>query len=106
MLILLAFLTLSFENNFWLQLFIFFHGLGSAYEVSVSHRRRKQVMQGLAKPHVHLFERVEKSCTSALKSHYENYLRTPQYKKLPDVVRAERLQAKKAAKSSRLCFGF
>jgi hypothetical protein len=70
--------------------FRFFIASGSAYEISVSYRKKKDVMRRLADPTYHLFDSIEQSALSALKSHYASYVLTKEYNELNRVVLTRR----------------
>jgi hypothetical protein len=86
--------TLSSENakifdNAWL-VYRYFIASGSPYEISISYRKKKEVMRRLANPHLHLFDSIEQSALSALKSHYSSYILTKDYHELYRVILTKR----------------
>eukprot|EP00981_Chlorochromonas_danica_P005382 scaffold1091_cov164-Ochromonas_danica.AAC.5 len=64
----------------------FFVAPGSAYGISISHRRLKEVMRALASPNLNTFEAVEQSALSALKVHFDTYKTTKEYSQLYKIV--------------------
>lgn len=61
------------------MIFKFFVCQGSCFEVSLSHRRRHEVMNTLASPTMSMFDKVEKSALSALAHHLTAFKRSPQW---------------------------
>ena len=62
---------------------------GSAFEVAVSHRRRKQVQNALGSPHRDMFEHVNKSAVRQLRVHYDEFMRSEAFHRLPDIISHE-----------------
>jgi hypothetical protein len=59
-------------NQAWL-IYLYFVHPGSAYEVGLSHRRRKEVRLSMANPTRNMFDRLEKSAMEAVKVHFRNF---------------------------------
>jgi hypothetical protein len=76
-------------DNAWL-VYRYFIASGSPYEISISYRKKKEVMRRLADPHLHLFDSIEQSALSALKSHYSSYILTKDYHELYRVIITKR----------------
>ncbi len=55
------------------QIYRYFVHPGSAYEIALSHRRRKELCLLMASPTRDMFDRVEKSALDALKVHYTTF---------------------------------
>lgn len=88
-------ITPEIEDMAWI-VFSYFVAQGSAFEVSVSHKRRKQVMQSLAAPSKQIFYRIDASVTQALKFHHENYFKSPFFINLPATILKEKKKIKKS----------
>jgi hypothetical protein len=52
---------------------------GAAYEVGLSHRRRKEILLSLARPSSLLFAQLKRSTMKELRTQFENYRFTPEY---------------------------
>ena len=74
---------------------------GAQYEISLSHRRRREVFEQMANPTRTMFDRVVKSAQQVLEQHYETFKLSSNYSSLTDSV--EVYHASKNKKSS--CFG-
>lgn len=68
----------------------FFVAAGSSYEISISYALRKDLMRKLADPTVNMFEAMEQSAFSALRTHYQTYTTTKEYQELGKVCVAKR----------------
>jgi Regulator of G protein signaling domain len=89
------------------EIYKFFIAPGSAYEISLSSRRSKEVMQYLACPHEKMFEKVQKSALSALRVHWEQYKKSPQFSKLVDKIQLSISESQLQSKYSVVsCFNF
>lgn len=86
--------TPEIEDMAWL-VYSYFIAPGAVFEVSVSHKRRKQVMQGLAAPSKQMFYRIDQGVNNALKLHFENYLKSPNFAELPQIIMAEKKRTQK-----------
>mmetsp|Transcript_19083 Transcript_19083/g.17313 ORF Transcript_19083/g.17313 Transcript_19083/m.17313 type:complete len:474 (+) Transcript_19083:170-1591(+) len=62
----------------------------SVYEISLSHRKRKDIMESLANPDYHLFDKVVKSVIGALRGNYDSYIRSDYFKNLITVIKTEK----------------
>lgn len=91
--------TEEIEDMAW-TVYEYFVAPGSAFEISVENRRRKQVMQSLASPSRMMFYRIEVSVIDALKPHYENYIKSSSFARLPEIILNEKNKSKK-----KTCFG-
>jgi hypothetical protein len=60
---------------------------GAAYEISLNHLDRKDIMLRMANPNLVIFESAKKSAYLALRSKFENYRTTNDYKNLANVMR-------------------
>lgn len=74
---------------------------GAPYEVSLSHRRRREVFGQMANPSISIFDRAVKSAQQVLEQHYETFKSSSNYSSLVDQV--EQYNSSKNKKSS--CFG-
>ena len=89
----------------------FFIASGSAYEVSLEYAHRKRLMESLAKPTLETFSEVKKSALTMLRSDFERYKATDEYKGLASLLRSRKQAAdrEKVVSSSSLsafnCFG-
>lgn len=87
----------------------FFIAAGSSYEVSISYVLRKDLMRKLADPSSGMFEAIEQSALSALRTHYYTYTTTKEYQDLHKVCIAKRASVVAlgpAAKANGIgCFG-
>ena len=80
------------------NIYAFFIAPGSAYEVSVSDRRRKQIMTQLASPTEEMFNRVQEQTYGSIGHHLDPFYRSTFFTKLPDVIREEqRLERSRSA---------
>lgn len=61
----------------------FFIAYGAAFEISVHHLHRKEIMLNLATPTLNMFETAKRSAVQALKFSFEQYRTTTTYKGLP-----------------------
>jgi hypothetical protein len=68
----------------------YFVASGSPYEISIAARRKKEVMRQLASPTERIFDAIEQSALSVLKTHYANYQLTKEYSELCKMVIAKR----------------
>jgi hypothetical protein len=78
----------TISENAWL-VYRYFIASNSPYEISISYRKKKEVMRQLANPHFHLFDSIEQSVLSALKVHYASYILTKEYRDLCRFVLAK-----------------
>lgn len=74
------------EDMAWI-VFRYFAAPGSVYEVSLSHRRRKEMMQGLAEPNVPMFDNIQESAFQMLRVHWKNFSYTPIFQTFPDKIK-------------------
>lgn len=72
-------------ENAW-NVYRYFVAPSSPYEVSLAYHYKKNVMRSLANPTKNMFDEIENSALSALKTHYNNFLGTKQYAALNDLV--------------------
>lgn len=81
----------------WL-IFRFFVAAKSPYEVSTSHRRKKQVKLLLASPKFSMFDKVEKSVMGILTNHWVHFTKSALFQELPKIIADEkkRLQTVKS----------
>lgn len=77
------------EDMAW-KLFRFFICPGSPFQCSISRRRLKELMQGLAEPNVDMFKMVEKSCHRVIRNIYSAYSFTKEFQNLPEIIRQKR----------------
>jgi hypothetical protein len=77
------------EDWAW-TIYRFFVAANSSYEISVSYKKRKEIMSRLVSPGELLFERVQASAKSALKQHFEQYQLTAAYAALWEKAKAFR----------------
>lgn len=68
------------------NIFKFFVAPGSAFEISVAYRIKKEVMRTLANPQLHTFDNIERSAYSSLKVHYSSFVNTKEYTALYDSI--------------------
>jgi len=68
----------------------YFIASGAPYEISISYRKKKEVMRKLADPQLNIFDAIESSALSALRSHFTNYIATKEYHELFRVVISKR----------------
>jgi hypothetical protein len=59
-------------NQAWL-IYLYFVQPGAAYEVALSHRRRKDIRLAMANPTNKVFDRLEKSAMDAVRVHFTNF---------------------------------
>lgn len=83
--------TNSFELA-W-TVYKFFVAPGSAYEISIAYRLKKDLMRILANPTYNTFDDIEMSAMSALRIHFNNYLLTKEYARLHKIVLQNRNNA-------------
>jgi len=86
--------TPEIEDMAWL-VYAYFVAPGAACEVSVSHKRRKQIMQALAAPTKQMFYRIDQSVMASLKLHFENFVRSSFFTDLPAIILAEKKKTQK-----------
>lgn len=79
----------------------YFVAPGSAYGISLSHRKLKEVMRALAQPTLTTFDGVQRSAISALKVHFAAFKETKEYANLGKVVLANKDVAMLATVSSK-----
>lgn len=72
-------------ENAWI-VYRFFIAPLSPFEVSLSYHYKKDIMRSLANPSRNMFDEIENSAISALKTHYNNFLHTKQFAALNDLV--------------------
>lgn len=72
-------------DNAWI-VYRYFIASGSPFEISISHRKKKEVMRRLADPHLHIFDSIEQSAFSALKTHYSSYVMTKEFNELYRII--------------------
>lgn len=72
------------QNQAWL-IYLYFVHPGSAYEVGLSHRRRRELRLSMANPSKDAFDRLEKSAMDALKVHFMAYKQTSSF--VSDITR-------------------
>ena len=87
------------------KIYAYFLAEGSAFEVSLSHRRRKQILQHLAAPTEDMFERVQIYNIMGLKDHQQRFYSSLFFTELPVAINRERVRlakfsGKTAAKSA------
>lgn len=95
------------------RVYKFFIAPGAAYEISLNHLDRKDIMLRMANPNLVIFESAKKSAYIALRSKFENYRSTNEYRNLANVVREKlrKAQEDKTALQSQnnrgvyACFG-
>lgn len=73
------------EDIAW-TIFRYFIAPKSCYEVSLSHRRRKEIMRALANPPRNVFSKVELSAFAVLKGYYQSFSRTDAFQELPALI--------------------
>lgn len=98
------------EDMAW-TIFRYFVAAKSVYEISLSHRRKKEFMQILAHPEVHMFHKVEKSVFNVLRGQWMNYVKTQEFESIPALILEEKrkLECKvdeKVTAETRSCFPF
>jgi hypothetical protein len=72
------------------SIFRYFVAPGSAYGISISHRKLKEVMRALASPQIDTFDAVEHSAMSALRVHFEAFRSSKEYQLLHRLVLARK----------------
>lgn len=82
-------LKASAVDHAW-TIYKFFVAAGSSYEISISYALRKDLMRKLADPTTSMFEAMEQSALSALRTHYQTYTTTKEYGELGKVCVARR----------------
>ena len=66
---------------------------GAAYEVSgLSDNQLKEIMHGLAHPHMELFTEVEKSILGLVRNHYMDFSCTNEFTELPARIRDQKIK--------------
>ena len=83
-----------------LKIYRYFVAPGSAFEVSLQHAKRKHVMRDIAQPKPHIFEFVRRSAYDQLKIHFEQFLQTPDYAHLSELMRNAKLELTQVQYSS------
>ena len=81
------------------NIYRYFVAPGSAYEVSLYSRHKKELMLSLARPHREMFLELKKSAHSMLSVNFNNYQFTEGYAQLATLMRDEK---NKALTSTRL----
>ena len=75
-----------------LKIYRYFVAPGSAFEVSLQHAKRKHVMRDMARPKLHTFEFVRRSAYDQLKIHFDQFVQTPEYAHLSEMMRNAKLE--------------
>ena len=85
-------------NDLAWDIYAYFIAPGSAFEVSVSDRRRKTIMTHLACPTEEMFDRVQEQTYASIAHHLDRYYASRHFTDLPDVIREEqRLERSRSA---------
>jgi hypothetical protein len=69
----------------WL-IFRFFGAPGSVFEVSLSHRRKKELMLNLANPKIDMFDRMQDSAIQMLRANWCSFARSAEFEGLPSQI--------------------
>jgi hypothetical protein len=99
------------EDMAW-TIFRYFVAPKSVYEVSLSHRRKKEFMQLLANPEINMFQKVEKSVFNVLRGQWMNYVKTPEFLGMADIILEEKRKletgedTRASSSEYRRCFPF
>ena len=72
------------------KIYAYFLAEGSAFEVSLSDRRRKQILQLLASPTEDMFDRVQTYNIMGLKDHQQRFYTTSYFTDVPAAISSER----------------
>ena len=80
----------SFDDAAW-KIYSYFVAPGSAYEVSVSSRRRKEIQQQLASPTIDMFDKLQEQTYTAIGHHLDRFYTSNFFQSLPDVIRQEQI---------------
>jgi hypothetical protein len=68
----------------------FFIASGSPYEISISHREKKEILRHLADPPYPIFDSIEQSTLTALQTHFAAFSLTKEYQELYHLVTTKR----------------
>ena len=80
----------SIDDAAW-KIYSYFVAPGSAFEVSVSSRRRKEIQQQLAAPTIDMFDRLQDQTYTAIGHHLDRFYGSNFFLLLPDVIRQEQI---------------
>ena len=75
-----------------LNIYRYFVAPRSAFEVSLHHGKRKQVMYDIAQPKINTFDYVQRSTHEQLKVHFDQFAQTPEYAQLSEMMRMAKLE--------------
>ena len=73
------------------KIYQYFVAPGSAYEVSIHHVHRKQIMLGMADPKRGMFENLRRSANEILKVSFDSFTVTEQYRHLGLLMRNQKI---------------
>lgn len=79
------------------KIYAFFIAPGSAFEVSVSDRRRKQIMTQMASPTEDMFNRLQEQTYTSIGHLLDRFYESKYFTTLPDVIREEQRLEKSRA---------
>ena len=94
------------------KIYAYFIADNSAYEVALSHRRRRQILQGLAAPTADMFDRMQVYNVMGLKDHQLRFYVSDCFRELPLVIANEQNTRKPEEKvlgerrKTAACFSF
>ena len=73
------------EEAGW-KVYLFFIAVGSAFEISVSHQQRKELLLGLSCPSMQMFDKIEKVTQDYLTHHLRDFYSTHFFESVPSKV--------------------
>jgi len=73
------------EEAAW-KVYLYFIAVGSAFEISVSHQQRKELLIGLSCPSMHMFDIVEKVTQDYLTHHLRDFYSTHFFESVPSKI--------------------
>ena len=74
------------------KIYQYFVAPGSAYEVSIHHVYRKQIMLGMADPKQGMFQNLRRSANEILKVSFDSFTLTEQYRHLGLLMRSQKIE--------------
>jgi hypothetical protein len=75
-----------------LNIYRYFVAPRSAFEVSLHHVKRKQTQYAIAQPKIDTFDHVHHSAYEQLKVHFDQFVQTPEYAQLSEMMRTAKLE--------------
>lgn len=88
-------------SNEALEIYNYFVAQGSAFEVSISSRRRQQVMTSLANPKIDAFSSMDKQALNVVETQLPNFFKSKDFTNLVQVYITSQQDVKKYS-----CLGF